>query len=56
MKHTSVTLPFEARALIKRMAMTPDGRLLLTIDEDAGDQIDDFLKDIVEVFVKNNRK
>ena len=41
-KHTSVTLPFEARALIKRMAMTPDGRLLLTIDEDGHSLCVDF--------------
>jgi periodic tryptophan protein 2 len=41
-KHTSVTLPFESRAMIKRMAMTPDGRLLLTIDEDGHSLCVDF--------------
>jgi periodic tryptophan protein 2 len=41
-KHTSVTLPFESRALIKRMAMTPNGRLLLTIDEDGHSLCVDF--------------
>ena len=33
-KHTSLTLPFETKNEIHRMAISPDGRLLLVVDVD----------------------
>jgi periodic tryptophan protein 2 len=33
-KHSSITLPFEAKNDVKRMAITPNGRLLLVVDTD----------------------